>query len=154
MAVRQDQRAGDDHAVETASRDRWDAAVDCFLGVGAFLLVMCAVVYAVLGTRVESSTPIGKVVNVTGGGGLTVKLVVQTDTGFYPLEASVAIERGTPLRLERRWNGDTFVCAADHGCVETAQSAWTQSGSRERLGNVRGTTPQPQATNPGSSHDP
>lgn len=141
MAVRQDQRAADDNAVETVSRDRWDAVVDCFLGVGAFLLVTCAVVYAVLGNQVESSTPIGRVVNVTGGGGLAVELVVQTDTGFYPLKASVAIERGTPLRLERRWNGATFVCTADHDCRETTQRAWTQSGTLDKLGKVRGTPP-------------
>lgn len=148
MAVRQDQRSGDDHAVERVSRDRWNAVVDCFLGVGAFLLVTCAIVYAVLGTQVESSTPIGKVVNVTGGGGWAVKLVVQTDTGFYPLKGSVAIERGTPLHLERRRNGDTFVCAEDHGCVETAQGAWTRSGSLEMLVNVQGEPAKPQTTDP------
>lgn len=99
-------------------------ALEWVLAGSAFVLVSYMALSAFLGAQVEATVAIGKVVNVTGGGGLAVKLVVQTETGFYPLKASVVIERDTPLFLEKRKNGDVYVCGPDRGCVSTSQAAW------------------------------
>lgn len=130
MAVKSDQQAGPDGESGSAT---CGATLDRTLAGVAFLLVGYVAVSALLGAQVEASVSIGKVVNVTGGGGLAVKLLVQTESGFYPLKTSVVIESGTPLILEKRLNGDVYVCGPNRGCVQTAQSAWTPphaAGSR------------------------
>lgn len=99
-------------------------ALEWVLAGSAFVLVSYMAVSAFLGAQVEATVPIGKVVHVTGGGGMAVKLVVQTETGFYPLRNSVVIERGTSLFLEKRKNGDVYVCGPHRGCVPTSQAAW------------------------------
>lgn len=124
MAVSSNQKAGHGDRLGCATGR---ATLDRILAGVAFLIVGYVAVSAFLGSQVEASANIGRVVNVTGGGGLAVKLLVQTESGFYPLKASVVIENGTPLILEKRVNGDVYVCAPNRGCVQTAHSAWAPS---------------------------
>jgi len=129
MAIGRDEQDGTQDGSGTGAAATAGSAIDGILAGCVFLLVCYVIVSAVLGTLVEASAHIGKVVNVTGGGGLAVKLLVQTESGFYPLKRSVVIEPGTPLILERRQNGDVYVCGPNHDCVETAQSSWKEPGS-------------------------
>jgi hypothetical protein len=62
-----------------------------------------------MGRQVSSRQPIGSVVRVTGEGR---QLLIETETGFYPLSRALVVEKGTRLVLETRGNGDRYVCNA------------------------------------------
>src|SRR5687768_535304 len=57
------------------------------------------------GARPESSTPIGTVRSVATGSGWGVRLIVETETTFYPMRGILAVEKGTTLLLQVRRNG-------------------------------------------------
>lgn len=71
------------------------------------------------GSQVMSRKPIGTVVGMTGEGR---KTLVETENGYYPLIKSLVVEKGTPLVLEIRGNGDRYVCnAAGTVCSGTSK---------------------------------
>ena len=74
------------------------------------------------GSQVLSRKPIGTVVGMTGEGR---KTVIETETGYYPLIKSLVVEKGTPLVLEIRGNGDRYVCnASGTVCGRTAKQGF------------------------------
>jgi hypothetical protein len=78
-----------------------------------------------MGRQVSSRQPIGSVVRVTGEGR---QLLIETETGFYPLSRALVVEKGTRLVLETRGNGDRYVCnAAGTVCGRTAKQGFPNS---------------------------
>ena len=78
-----------------------------------------------LGRQVSSRQPIGSVVRVTGEGR---QWLIETEAGFYPLSRALAVNKGTPLLLEIRENGDQYVCnAARTVCGRTAKQGFPNS---------------------------
>lgn len=76
------------------------------------------------GARLESSTPIGTVRSVAPGSGWGVRLIVETETTFYPLRGVLAVEKGAPLFLQVRGNGGQYLCDVNQSCVKTAEQSW------------------------------
>ena len=78
-----------------------------------------------LGRQVSSRQPIGSVVRVTGEGR---QWLIETEAGFYPLSRALAVNKGTPLLLEIRGNGDRYVCnAAGTVCGRIAKQGFPNS---------------------------
>ena len=79
-----------------------------------------------LGRQVSSRQQIGSVVKVTGEG---CKWLIETETGFYPVSRALVVEKGIPLVLEIRGNGDRYVCnaagTAEHCYAVTATVSHT-----------------------------
>lgn len=72
-----------------------------------------------MGRQVSSRQPIGSVVKVIGEGR---KWLIETETGFYPVSKALMVNKGAPLVLEIRANGDRYVCnAAGTVCGRTAR---------------------------------
>ena len=93
---------------------------------GLCLLMLLYQIYdGWLGRQVSSRQQIGSVVKVTGEGR---KWLIETETGFYPLTRALVVEKGTPLVLEIRGNGDRYVCnAARTVCGRTAKQGFPNS---------------------------
>lgn len=98
--------------------------------VGKVLLAVIAVLLVYTswdtyqGLQVVQTQALGPVVKVTGAGGLSRGLLVETPRGFFPVLGAAAFERGTELVLEVRGNGDRYVCDVPRmGCVKSARSA-------------------------------
>ena len=79
-------------------------------------------------SEVVSSRPIGNVIGMSGPGGWRSRVVIETDTGFYPLLQAPVISKGTPLLLELRGSGQRFVCDLPRTlCIKSAPDEFTQS---------------------------
>ncbi|MFC5522611.1 hypothetical protein [Polaromonas jejuensis] len=79
-------------------------------------------------SEVISSRPIGNFIRMSGPGGLRSRVVIETDTGSYPLLWAPVISKGTPLLLELRGTGERFVCDLPHTlCIKTTPDEFTQS---------------------------
>lgn len=75
------------------------------------------------GQQVQSRTPIGTVVHMSGAGR---ELMLETETGFYPLNEPLAAAKGVPLVLEVRGNGERLVCdVAATVCSRTSRLAFS-----------------------------
>lgn len=80
-------------------------------------------------SEVVSSRTIGHFIRMSGPGGWQDKVVIETDTGSYPLLQAPAIPRGTPLLLELRGSGQRFVCDLPRTlCIKTASDEFKTSG--------------------------
>ena len=55
--------------------------------------------------EVVSTQPLGVFVHMSAPGGLTGRVVIETERGFLPLRQAVVIATGTPLVLELRGSG-------------------------------------------------
>jgi hypothetical protein len=78
-----------------------------------------------LGRQVSSRQPIGSVVRVTGEGR---QWLIETETGFYPVSKALMVNKGAPLVLEIRANGDRYVCnTAGTVCGRTAKQGFPNS---------------------------
>lgn len=79
-------------------------------------------------SEVVSSRPIGNFIRMSGPGGLRSRVVIETDTGSYPLLQAPVISKGTPLLLELRGSGQRFVCDLPRTlCIKSALDEFTQS---------------------------
>ena len=66
---------------------------------------------------------------MSGPGGLQGRVVIETDTGSYPLLQAPVIHKGTPLVLELRGNGQRFVCDLPRTlCIKTTPDEFTWAG--------------------------
>ena len=80
------------------------------------------------GRQVIQTQTLGPVLQVTGAGGLSRAMLVETPRGFFPVLGAAAFERGTPLVLEVRGNGDRYVCDEPRsGCVKASRAALGQA---------------------------
>jgi hypothetical protein len=71
--------------------------------------------------QVEASRPIGRLLGMSGQGGWSWPLVIETEEGFFPLGEAVAIPKGTQLVLEDRASGKRFICDLKRTvCVQTS----------------------------------
>ncbi len=78
-------------------------------------------------SEVVSSRPIGQFIRMSGPGGLRSRVVIETDTGSYPLLQAPVISKGTPLVLELRGSGQRFVCDLPHTlCIQSAPDEFMQ----------------------------
>ena len=92
---------------------------------GTALVLMGVALHGIWqGSRLESSRPIGTVKSVAPGSGWGVRLIVETETTFYPLRSLLVVEKGTPLILQVRANGDQYVCDVSQSCAKTASQNW------------------------------
>lgn len=94
----------------------------------ATLMVLVSIMLAlvVMSGLVAKRIPAGHVHSVTLGG-FAPKALVETENGFYPLYGAPRFERGAPVFLELRRNGDWVLCGADEGsCFPTSETAWQQ----------------------------
>ncbi len=79
-------------------------------------------------SEVISSSPIGHFIRMSGPGGFPGGVVIETDTGSYPLLKPPVISRGTALVLELRGNGQRFVCDLTRTlCIKTTLDEFKQS---------------------------
>lgn len=103
-------------------RGRFDFST---LLAGTALVLLGVAFYGIWqGSRVESSRPIGTVKSVAPGSGWGVQLIVETETTFYPLRGVLAVEKGAPLLLQVRANGDQYICDISQTCAKTATQNW------------------------------
>lgn len=80
-------------------------------------------------SEVVSSRPIGHFIHMSGPGGLQSRVVIETDSGFYPLLQAPVISKGTPLVLELRGSGQRFVCDLPRTlCIKSASDEFKTSG--------------------------
>lgn len=107
-----------------ANKTRWDlenVLIWVVLGLGAVIVAHKAW-EAWHGQQVQSRTPIGTLVGMSGGGRQSM---LETEAGFYPLSEPLAAAKGTPLVLEVRGNGERFVCdAASGACSRTVRQGY------------------------------
>lgn len=74
---------------------------------------------------VVSTQPLGAFVHMSAPGGMTGRVVIETERGFLPLKDAVAIATGTPLVLELRGSGRRYVCDRPPTfCVETEKEGF------------------------------
>lgn len=113
-AVRLKQRLENIH--RTIFRLLWVAA--CFpAGLAIYLLRD-----SFLEQQVASSQPIGTLQGMSVAGGSRGGVVLQTESGYYPLKTPIAAARGVSLTVEVRRNGSRYVCSPGRAiCVETAR---------------------------------
>ncbi|WP_157045707.1 hypothetical protein [Polaromonas sp. JS666] len=79
-------------------------------------------------SEVVSSRPIGNFIHMSGPGGLQSRVVIETDSGFYPLLQAPVISKGTSLVLELRGSGQRFVCDLPRTlCIKTTPDEFTRS---------------------------
>lgn len=97
-----------------------------WIGFGLCVLMLLYQLYdGWLGRQVSSRQPIGSVVKVIGEGR---KWLIETETGFYPVSKALMFNKGAPLVLETRANGDRYVCnAAGSVCGRTAKQGFPNS---------------------------
>ncbi len=86
------------------------------------LAVLCVLV--LLGfqpySEVVSRQPIGHFQRMSGPGGWPGRVVIETESGSYPLWGTPVIAKGTPLVLETRASGNRYICDESGSlCLET-----------------------------------
>lgn len=65
---------------------------------------------------------------MSGPGGLQGRVVIETDTGSYPLLSAPVISKGTSLVFELRGTGQRLVCDLPHTlCIKTISDEFKQS---------------------------
>ena len=102
---------------------------------GLFLLMVALAVLGILvwldidmHTQVVSRQPIGHFQRMSGPGGLLGSVVIETETGSYPLWGTPVIAKGTPLVLEVRASGYHYICDESRGlCVQTTAKEFKAS---------------------------
>jgi len=93
-------------------------------------------------SEVVSSRPIGNVIGMSGPGGWRSRVVIETDTGFYPLLQAPVISKGTPLLLELRGSGQRFVCDLPRTlCIKTTPDEFTQPAQPIQPSHKNGNQP-------------
>lgn len=101
-------------------------------GLFLFMAVLAVLVILVwLGldmySEVVSRRTIGHFQRMSGSGGLLNHVVIETETGFYPLWGTPVIAKGTPLVLEVRASGYHYICDESRGlCVQTTAKEFKQ----------------------------
>lgn len=81
-------------------------------------------------SKVVSRKPIGHFQRMSGPGGLPNRVVIETETGSYPLFGSPVITKGTRLVLEVRASGYHYVCDETRSlCVQTSAEEFKSSNS-------------------------
>lgn len=101
---------------------------------GLFLLMVALVVLIILVwlgldmySEVVSRRPIGHFQRMSGSGGLLNHVVIETETGSYPLWGTPVIAKGTPLVLEVRASGYRYICDESRDlCVQTTAKEFKQ----------------------------
>lgn len=74
--------------------------------------------------EVASTQPIGLVKSVSAAGGLRGGVILETETGYYPLLGSITAPKGAAVSLEVRQNGNRYVCDGGRQvCVQTVRDA-------------------------------
>ena len=69
-----------------------------------------------------SRQPIGRFLSMSGPGGIPSRVVIETDTGSYPLKGVPAVAKGTPLVLEVRASGYRYICDVSRSlCIGTVR---------------------------------
>ena len=92
----------------------------CLLVVVLTVLIILVWLDLDMYSKVVSSRPIGHFLRMSGPGGLLRDVVIETETGFYPLWGAPVITQGTPLVLEVRETGFRYICDEPRSlCVET-----------------------------------
>jgi hypothetical protein len=77
-------------------------------------------------SEVVSSQSIGKFLRMSGPGGLSGDVVIETEQGSYLLHGTPAIAKGTLLILEVRATGAHYICdAARSLCIQTSSKKFT-----------------------------
>jgi hypothetical protein len=106
---------------------RLDAATNAVIRAGLLTLALMVITAAYFiwlhwqTGQVEASRPIGRLLGMSGQGGWSWPLVIETEEGFFPLGEAVAIPKGTPLVLEDRASGKRFICDLTRTvCVQTS----------------------------------
>ena len=102
---------------------------------GLFLLfvalaVLCILVWLDLNmySEVVSRRPIGHFQRMSAPGGLMGHVVIETDTGSYPLRGTPVIARGTLLVLELRASGYRYICDEPRSlCMRTTAKEFKAS---------------------------
>ena len=101
---------------QTIAKVPMDAVEKALMVFFALLLVLPALwssrfLYRVWTTdEVVSTRSIGNFISMSGPGGLRGAVVIETDLGSFPLHSAAAIAKGTPLMLELRDSGQSFIC--------------------------------------------
>lgn len=84
------------------------------LVVGFFLVLPLWCLLDYLGEqRLDHFDPAGELVAVLPVGRWNPDALIETTTGFYTVDGSVALARGTKFQLETRDNGARFLCNVD-----------------------------------------
>lgn len=113
-ASRLKQRLDEIH--RTICRLLWVAA--CFpAGLAIYLLRD-----SFLEQQVASSLPIGTLQGMSAAGGSRGGVVLQTESGYYPLKKPIAAAQGVALTVAVRRNGSRYVCSPGRAtCVATVR---------------------------------
>ena len=88
------------------------------------LLVLVAIKwFSLVGDAdVLARQPIGSVLRMSGTGGFSERMVIETQEGFYPVLGLASISRGTPLTLEVRRSARRYVCGPSRAlCLGTTR---------------------------------
>lgn len=102
---------------------------------GLFLLFLALAVLGILvwlyldtHSKVISRQSIGHFQRMSGPGGLQNRVVIETETGSYPLMGSPVIAKSTPLSLEVRASGYRYICDETRSlCVQTTADEFKAS---------------------------
>ena len=81
--------------------------------------------------RVVSRLALGPLLNLSAMGGLPRSTMVETQTGFYPVEGTVSASRGVPMRLLITDKGQRYLCdAQEQLCLRTeSEQVWVGGDS-------------------------
>jgi len=89
--------------------------------------------------EVESRQPIGRLLHMSGPGGVAGDVVIETEQGWYLLHGAPAVSKGTLLILEVRASGTHFIC-------DEARSLCLRSSSKKFF--PKDVRPEPSASIP------
>ncbi len=107
--------------------------VGWMLLVGIIFWTAALGLYWWLDSRVEQSTPAGTVQRVTIASGFKPRLLVETETTYYPVYDLIAIDKGASVLLQQRASGDWYLCDAQ------AQTCGRTSGETLKTKPQKGT---------------
>lgn len=136
----------DESSTQTKHHTSW---LERFLHLVFLLLLALAVLGSLvwldhrLHTEVVLRQPIGQFQRMSGPGGLQGNVVIETDTGSYPLRGTPAIAKGTLLVMEARASGYRYICDAPRSlCIETTGKEFKSSVPTQAPSSISdGTTP-------------
>lgn len=96
-------------------------------------------------SEVVSSQSIGKFLRMSGPGGLSGDVVIETEQGSYVLRGTPAVAKGTRLIMEVRASGAHYICDESRSlCIQTSSKKFKANGAQQAPNAANPSPPQGQ----------
>jgi hypothetical protein len=96
-------------------------------------------------SEVVSSQSIGKFLRMSGPGGLSGDVVIETEQGSYVLRGTPAVPKGTRLIMEVRASGAHYICDESRSlCIQTSSKKFKANDAQQAPNGANPSPPQGQ----------